>query len=151
MNTPQRQQSNKKGKLRRTQLRAFHNRPTGTVNPDAANRIHCKSRVARTRQIAAGQNRMAGSIDPETVFRFHCKLQVAMTTAASGPHPAQALPTIFARRGPRGAPNFARLGKHNNWARAVPRISHALGRRPGELFRCFFNTFLERAWCSRLT
>jgi len=134
VNTPQRQQSKQKdGKLRRTQLHAFHNRPTGIVNADAANRIHYKSEVARTRQIAVGQNRMAGSMNPDTTFRFHCKSQVAMTTPHSDPHPPQLRRTIFARRGPRGAPNFARLGKHNNRARADHKVSHALGRRPGEL------------------
>ena len=111
MNTPQRQQSKKKeGKLRRTQLRAFHNRPTGTVDPDAANRIHSKSQVAKTRQTAAGQNRMAGSMNPDTTFRFHCKLQVAMTVTEIDGDPARPRPTDFARRDPWGAPTLRGLG-----------------------------------------
>ena len=97
-------------KLRRTQLRAFHNRPTGTVDPDAANRIHCKSQVARTRQTAAGQNRMAGSMNPDTTFRFHCKSQVAMTLREIDPRPGGPRRTDLARRDPWGAPNSARLG-----------------------------------------
>ena len=82
------------------------------MDPDAANRIHCKSQVARTRQTAAGQNRMAGSMNPDTTFRFHCKLQVAMTLPEIDPDPPRQLGTDFARRGPWGA-HFARSGNNN--------------------------------------
>ena len=109
-------------KLRRTQLLAFHNRPTGTVDPDAANRIHCKSQVARTRQTAAGQNRMAGSMNPDTTFRFHCKSQVAMTLPEIGPDPPRIrrdnLPRTLPAESP-GAPHFARSGNNNNTAEGV--------------------------------
>ena len=80
------------------------------MDPDAANIIHCKSQVARTRQTAAGQNRMAGSMNPDTTFIIHCKSQVAMTLTEIGGDPTRQLTTDFARREPWGAPNSARLG-----------------------------------------
>ena len=84
------------------------------MDPDAANRIHCKSQVARTGQTAAGQNRMAGPMNPDTTFRFHCKLQVAMTLREIYPHPAQQRATDFARREPWGAAQLCAVGELTN-------------------------------------
>ena len=133
------------GNFERAQLRAFHNRLTGTVDLDAANRIHCKSQVARTRQTAAGQNRVAGSMDPDTTFRIHCKLQVAMTLTEIDLHPGQPRRTDFARRGPWGG---WRETTTTTTTEEVPRV---LTRRwavgPANLFTSF-EIAADPSWCS---
>ena len=95
----------------------------GTRDPDASKRIHCKLQVARTKQIPAGQKRMPGTMDPEATIRFHYKLQAAMTLTYSDGDPGRARGAFFARRGPRGAPNFARQGNYEK-RRAMYRRSN---------------------------